>query len=82
MVIMEGQGVVRYVGDEYSPSVLCFFVTMVWNGGDTMRFPCSALNGKVVRNSKQARTNDKRNHTLMMVAMSAPNVKLVQNKRG
>ena len=27
-----------------------------------MRFPCSALNVKVVRNSKQARTNDRRNH--------------------
>ena len=28
----------------------------------TMGFPCTALNVKVVRNSKQARTNDRRNH--------------------
>ena len=37
-----------------------FFFTVVSNGVDTMRFPCSALNVQVVRNSKQARTNDRR----------------------
>ena len=36
--------------------------TMVSNGVDTLRFPCSALNVKDVRNSKHARTNDRRNH--------------------
>ena len=47
----------------FTVSVSCFFFfTMVSNGVDTMRFPCSALNVKVVRNSKQARTNDRRNH--------------------
>ena len=39
-----------------------FFFTMVSNGVDTMRFPCSALNVKVVRNSKQARTSGRRNN--------------------
>ena len=43
--------------------VLCLSSsTMVSNGVDTIRSPCSALNVKVVRNSKQARVNDKRNH--------------------
>ena len=44
--------------------LLCvlFFFTMVSHGVDTMRFPCSALNVKVVRNWKQARTNDMSNH--------------------
>ena len=64
MIIMEGQGVGEHVGDEFSPSLrlVFFFFTMVSNGVDRMRFPCSALNVKVVRNSKQARTNHRRNH--------------------
>ena len=63
MIIMEGQGVSRHVGGEPSVS-LCFvlFFAMAANGVDTMRFPCGALNVKVVRNSKQARTNDRSNH--------------------
>ena len=36
--------------------------TLVSNGVDTMRFPCTAPNVKVVRNSKQARVNGKSNH--------------------
>ena len=53
MIIMEGQGEGGHVGDE-SSLTLCFvlFFTMVSNGVDTMRFPCSALNVKVVRNFK------------------------------
>ena len=43
------------------PPSLClvfffFFFTIVSNGVDRMRLPCSALNVKVVRKSKQART--------------------------
>ena len=50
--------------------VSCFFVffTMVPNGIDTTRFPCSALNVKVVRNSRQARTNGRSNHDYVEVA--------------
>ena len=42
MIIMEGQGVDGHVGDESSPS-LCFvlFSTMVSDGVDPLRFPCS-----------------------------------------
>ena len=36
--------------------------TVVWYDVDTMWFPCSALNVKVVRNWKQARTNERRNN--------------------
>ena len=70
MIIKEGQSVGGHVGDEFSPS-LClvfFFFTMVSNGVDTMRFPCNALNVQVVRNSNQARTDDKRNHDSLKVA--------------
>ena len=45
---MEGQGVGGYVGFESSLS-LCFFLPQWFQ-----RFPCSALNVKVVRISKQA----------------------------
>ena len=51
--------------------VFVFFFTMVSSGVDTMRFRCSALNVKVVRNSKQARRNDRRNHDSQMVATPA-----------
>ena len=47
----------------FTVSVSCFFFFTVFsNGVDTLRFPCSALNVKVVRNSKQVWTNDRRNH--------------------
>ena len=42
-------------------TVSVFFSTMISNGVDTLRFPRSALNVKVVRNWKQARTNDMSN---------------------
>ena len=54
MCFMEGQGVDGHVRDDF----LCFWCssssTMVSHGVDTLRFPCSALNVKVLRNSKQA----------------------------
>ena len=61
MCFMEGQGVDGHVGDDFCV-VLCLSSTMVSNGVDTMRSPCSALNVKVVRNSELVRVNDKRNH--------------------
>ena len=55
------QGVGRHVGDEASLT-LCFVLfftmvlngvlTMVSNGVDTLRLPCSALNVKVVENKR------------------------------
>ena len=53
MIIKEGQGVGGHVRDE-SPLTLCFdlFFTMVSNGVDTTRFPCSAVNVKVVQNER------------------------------
>ena len=64
MIIMEGQGCGWACGRRvFLVSVSCFFFfTMVSNGVDRMRLPCSALNVKVVRKSKQAQTNDRRNH--------------------
>ena len=51
-----------HVGDDFC-AVLCLSSsTMVSNGVDTMRSPCSALNVQVVRNSKQVWVDDKRNH--------------------
>ena len=71
---MEDQAVGGHVGDE-SSLTLCFvffFVTMVSNGVDRMRLQCSALNVKVVRKSKQARTNDRRNHDVCSDRSSLP----------
>ena len=44
------------------------FRAMVSIGIDTMRSPCSALNVKVVRNSKQAGVNGGRSHDSLKVA--------------
>ena len=62
MCFMEGQGVDVHVGDDFLWCFVFVSSTMVSNGVDTMRFPCSALNVKVVRHWKQARVNDRRNH--------------------
>ena len=60
MCIMEGQGVGGHVGDV---SVFCVNLLPRWSEMVLTQcdFSCSALNVKVVRNSKQTRTNDRRN---------------------
>ena len=78
MCFMEGQGVDGHVGDDFLCCLCLSSSTLVSNGVDTMRSPCSALNVKAVRNWKQARET----MILMMVATSALNVKVVENKRG
>ena len=45
-----------------------------------MRFPCSALNVKVLQNKRGETTGV--TMTLLKVATSALNVKVVENKRG
>ena len=41
MIIVEGQGVGGHVGDDSFTALCVFFFTMVSNGVETMRFPCS-----------------------------------------
>ena len=50
------------MGDDFCVVLCLSSSTMVSYGVDTMRFPYSTLNVKVVRNWKQARVNDRRNH--------------------
>ena len=69
------------MGDESSLTLrFVLFFTMVSNGVDTMRFPCSAVNIKVVANEHGQTTGV--TMTLLKVATSALNVKVVENKRG
>ena len=55
---------------------------MLSNGVDTIRSPCSALNVKVERNSKQARVNDRRNHDPHNGGHVCSDDKAIENKRG
>ena len=44
------------------PRLSLFFFKIISNGIDTMWLPCSALHVNVVKNSRQARVNGRRNH--------------------
>ena len=58
---MEGQGVDGHVGDDFLFFVFIFFHNnLKWCSH--CDFPCTALNVKAARNSKQTRVNDKRNN--------------------
>ena len=50
--------------------------------GDDFLCPCSALNVKLVRNSKQARTNDRSNHDSHNGGHVCSECHVVQNKGG
>ena len=64
MNIMEGQGVGGHVGDESSPSLCLVFSFSRSSQMVLTQCDSRAVLGmsKVVRNAKQARTNDRRNH--------------------